>query len=132
MLTLNIYRMGRWGLGVSQHHENHSCVFGFIIYCFGSMICFLAEATRAQIHVTQLPPMILSSGIFGKERKRKPLARMLRASPKERHPTRFTCKIGDVILIWQMTFLMATDPVSKLEYRYFVYKFFNQEHELVA
>jgi hypothetical protein len=38
MLTLNIYRMGRWGLGVSQHHENHSCVFCFIIYCFGSMM----------------------------------------------------------------------------------------------
>lgn len=71
MLTLNIYRMGSWGSGVSQHYENDSCVFCFLIYCFGSTM--LPGSIRVQIHVTQLPPVILSSEVFGKERKRNPL-----------------------------------------------------------
>lgn len=72
MLTLNIYRTGSWDLGVSQHYENDSCVFCFLIYCFGSMM-LPGRSHRAQIHVTYLSPMILSSEVFGKERKRNPL-----------------------------------------------------------
>ena len=57
--------------------------------------------------------MILSSKVFGKERKINPLQGCW-GSTKERHTTIFSCKTGDVGPIWQIKFLIGKKQVSKL------------------